>query len=120
MALDLEKYRKQLVEERDRLNKEIPTVAEAAEPTPDDQQITAANAPLIGEIKDVQYEVADIKTHRLRQVLAALQSMDDGTYGVCIRCGKPIDPRRLDADPAAMTCMDCLSAEEENFEAATM
>jgi len=120
MALDLEKYRKQLIEERDRLNKEIPTVAEAAEPTPDDRQITAANAPVIGEIEDVQNRVADIKTHRLRQVLTALQSMDDGTYGICIRCNKPIDPRRLEADPAAMTCMDCLSAEEENFETATM
>ena len=120
MALDLEKYRKRLIEERDRLSQEIPTVAEAAEPTSDDRQITAANAPVIGEIKDVQNGVADIKTHRLRQVLAALQSMDDGTYGICIRCGKPIDPRRLDADPAAMTCMDCLTAEEKDFKSATM
>ncbi|HJQ23978.1 MAG TPA: TraR/DksA C4-type zinc finger protein [Blastocatellia bacterium] len=119
MALDLEAFRKRLIEERDQLNREIPSVAELAEPTPDDRQITA-NAPLIGEIKDVQNEIADRKTHRLRQVQAALQSMDDGTYGICIRCNQPIDPRRLQADPAAMTCMNCLSAEEQNFEAATM
>jgi DnaK suppressor protein len=120
MALDLEKYRKQLIAERDRLNKEIPTVAEAAEPTPDDRQITAANAPMIGEIKDVQNRVIEMKSDRLERVRAALQSIDDGTYGTCIRCGKPIDPRRLDAEPMAITCMDCLSAEEENFETATM
>ena len=46
--------------------------------------------------------------------------MDDGTYGICVRCNQPIDPRRLEADPAAMTCMNCLSAEEQNFETATM
>ena len=47
MALDLKKYRKQLIEERDRLTEQIPTVAEAAEPTPDDRQITAANAAAV-------------------------------------------------------------------------
>src|ERR1051325_5808633 len=102
MALDIEKYRKRLIEERDRLNQEIPPVAEIGEPTPDDRQITAANAPIIGEIEDVQHQVLDIKSNRPGQVRAALQNMDDGTYGTCIRCGKQIDPRRLDADPAAL------------------
>jgi DnaK suppressor protein len=120
MALDIEKYRKRLIEERDRLNQEISPVSELAEPVSDQSEITAADAPLMGEIKDVQFEIADMKTHRLQQVLAALQSIDDGTYGTCIRCGKPIDPHRLDADPAAMTCMDCLSAEEKNFKSATL
>jgi len=120
MALDLDGFRERLIEERDRLNREIPSVSELAEPASDDRQITAANAPLIGEIKDVQTDIADRKTHRLRQVQAALQSMDDGIYGICVRCNQPIDPRRLEADPAAMTCMNCLSAEEQNFETATM
>ena len=120
MALDLETFRNRLTAERDQLNREIPPVSELAEPISDDRQMTAANAPLIGEIKDMQNEIADRKTHRLRQVLAALQSIDDGTYGTCIRCNQPIDPRRLEADPAAMTCMNCLSAEEQNFETATM
>lgn len=120
MALDLEKYRKRLIEERDRLTESMPTVAEAAEPTLDDRQVTAADAPVIGEIKDVQNRVIELKSDRLERVQAALQSIDDGTYGTCVRCDKPIDPRRLDAEPSAMTCMDCLSAEEENFETATM
>ena len=79
-----------------------------------------ASPPLMGEIKDVQDEIVDMKSNRLERVLAALDRIDDRTYGICIRCGKPIDPRRLDADPAALTCMDCLSAEEKNFETATM
>lgn len=120
MALDLEKYRKLLIAERDRLAKEIPPVSEIAQPVPDQSEITAADAPLMGEIKDVQDEMVDMKSDRLERVQAALDRIDDGTYGICIRCGKPIPPRRLDAEPAAMTCMDCLSAEEKNFETATM
>lgn len=112
MALDLEKYRKRLTEERDRLNQEIPPVAEIGEPTPDDRQITAANAPVIAEIEDVQHRVLDMKSNRLGQINAALQNIDDGTYGTCIRCGKEIDPRRLDAEPAAMLCIE--DAEKES------
>lgn len=120
MAIDIETYRKRLLAERDRLNEEIGPVSEIAEPVPDDRQITAANAPIISEIKEVQTRVADIKSDRLMRVQVALQQIDDGTYGTCIRCDKPISPRRLEADPAAQTCMDCLSAEEKNFETATM
>lgn len=36
-----------------------------------------------------------------RQVIAALERMDEGTYGLCLQCGKLIDPERLDALPHA-------------------
>jgi DnaK suppressor protein len=120
MALDIEKYRKLLIAERDRLAQEIPPVSEIAQPVPDQWEVTAADAPLISEIKDVQNEIVSMKSDRLNRVQAALDRIDDGTYGICIRCGKPIDPRRLDVEPSATACMDCLSAEEENFETATM
>ena len=41
------------------------------------------------------------------QIEAALQRLDGGTYGVCERCGKPINPRRLEALPYATLCVDC-------------
>ncbi|HEX8186680.1 MAG TPA: molecular chaperone DnaK [Blastocatellia bacterium] len=111
MALDLEKYRKRLIEERDKLSQDIGTVGEVADPAPDDRQITAADAPLISEVVDVQNTIIDMKSDRLERINAALQSIDDGTYGACTECGKQIDPRRLDADPAAMTCIDDASKE---------
>ncbi|HEY0260339.1 MAG TPA: TraR/DksA C4-type zinc finger protein [Lacisediminihabitans sp.] len=46
-------------------------------------------------------------TERIRAVDAALQRIADGTYGVCVRCGKPIGGERLSARPAAATCIDC-------------
>ncbi|WP_433030613.1 TraR/DksA C4-type zinc finger protein [Actinomycetospora sp. CA-053990] len=33
--------------------------------------------------------------------------MAAGTYGVCERCGRPIAPERLEARPAARTCVTC-------------
>ena len=44
---------------------------------------------------------------RLAQIDRALARLDDATYGVCLRCGVPIDERRLAALPAAEHCVDC-------------
>jgi RNA polymerase-binding transcription factor DksA len=46
----------------------------------------------------------------LGDVLQALGKLDEGTYGVCERCGQQIDPARLEAKPASAYCIDCASA----------
>ena len=38
---------------------------------------------------------------------AALARVEDGTYGVCERCGAPIPDERLEARPTAVTCVTC-------------
>ncbi|MDH7487149.1 MAG: TraR/DksA C4-type zinc finger protein [Anaerolineae bacterium] len=43
----------------------------------------------------------------LEQVEKALARMDAGTYGLCERCGEPIDYARLKAIPYATLCIDC-------------
>ena len=45
----------------------------------------------------------------LVQINAALERMDDGTYGLCLRCGKPINPERLEAFPYVAYDIDCQS-----------
>lgn len=46
------------------------------------------------------------------QTTRAIARIDDGTYGTCERCGKPIDAARLKALPHALLCMDCKRREE--------
>jgi DnaK suppressor protein len=43
----------------------------------------------------------------LQQVNAALERMDQGTYGVCQRCGKQINRDRLEAFPYVPYCIEC-------------
>jgi DnaK suppressor protein len=40
----------------------------------------------------------------LDEVDAALGRLSDGTYGLCARCGGPIDEERLAADPVTGDC----------------
>jgi DnaK suppressor protein len=45
----------------------------------------------------------------LQQVNAALERMNQGTYGICQRCGKEIAAARLEAFPYVTYCIECQS-----------
>ena len=41
------------------------------------------------------------------QITAAMERIDDGTYGQCQRCGQPINQERLEAFPYVAHCIEC-------------
>ena len=43
----------------------------------------------------------------LERTERALAKLDDGTYGQCDACGEPIAPKRLQAMPDVVLCLDC-------------
>lgn len=43
----------------------------------------------------------------LSQIEAALLRMDERTFGICQRCGRKIDPERLEAFPYVAYCIEC-------------
>ncbi|CAA9590744.1 MAG: hypothetical protein AVDCRST_MAG18-5157 [uncultured Thermomicrobiales bacterium] len=49
---------------------------------------------------------------RMRDVVRSLERLDEGTYGTCERCQKPIAPERLEALPFATLCIACQSLED--------
>ncbi len=64
-------------------------------------------------LQDVNREIAFRLGERESQMVAdidqALLRIDEGTYGTCARCGKPIDERRLEAMPTARYDAACQS-----------
>ena len=48
----------------------------------------------------------------LRSITDALQRIDDGEYGRCHSCDELINPKRLDANPTTLYCIQCASAME--------
>jgi DnaK suppressor protein len=48
----------------------------------------------------------------LRLVEEALVRIDNGTYGLCLSCGRPIGKMRLLAFPRATLCLECKQREE--------
>lgn len=91
----------------------------------DRKQELAANEAGNGEVQDfkdladreLQSGMAALDSARaleeLSQVVAARRRLQEGRYGQCVECGKPIDLRRLEALPAAPLCAACQTADEE-------
>jgi DnaK suppressor protein len=44
---------------------------------------------------------------KLQDIQTALRSIEKGSYGICTRCGKPIEPGRLEVKPDATLCVKC-------------
>ena len=43
----------------------------------------------------------------IRQIRAALERIDNGSFGTCTSCGKEIEPERLKAVPSTPLCKTC-------------
>lgn len=100
----LQDPRAALIAERDRLRSEIAETIVTPEPMTYGSQAAAAS-----QVFEQQRDLAlrDKNDRHLLDVEAAIQRLDDGTYGACIRCGRPIAAERLDALPWAAHCIDC-------------
>ena len=49
---------------------------------------------------------------KLAEINAALERIEDGTFGECEECGEKIQPGRLKAMPFTTVCVHCKSKEE--------
>ena len=52
----------------------------------------------------------------LEQIEAAIERIEDRSYGLCDKCGEKIPKARLDAIPYAAQCVQCASQQEEGHE----
>jgi RNA polymerase-binding transcription factor DksA len=54
----------------------------------------------------------DAASRQRTAVLAALKRLDDGGYGQCVDCRKPVPDGRLEARPEAARCVQCQARKE--------
>lgn len=115
----LDSLRGRLEADRARLQDEIADlrdVAIKASTYLEDETDTYENSPADNASSMVgrQTDMMLMQNLELEQVAvkAALDRMDTGTYGTCEVCGKPIADARLEARPAATTCIECQTAIE--------
>lgn len=56
---------------------------------------------------------------KLEDIDHAIKQAQQRGYGICERCGKPIDPERLEIFPETTLCIDCKREVERLARAAT-
>lgn len=63
-------------------------------------------------IEEMALRLGDQESQMVADVDQALLRIEEGSYGICARCGHPIDERRLEALPTARYDADCQAAIE--------
>jgi DnaK suppressor protein len=117
---ELVDLRTQLQEERQGLERQMAEIEEGSFGTPQSE--------LSGDLASFDEEYADAGTatfererdlslsNNIRdlidQIDKALERIDDGSYGLCERCGRPIEKARIKALPYASLCIKDKQAEE--------
>jgi DnaK suppressor protein len=64
--------------------------------------------------RDLAIGNVDRESKLLRQVRAALDRVNDGSYATCIECDEDISPKRLAAVPWAPRCIKCQDAADRD------
>lgn len=120
MTTDTDRYRKLLEQERERIRSTLDHLQGEHPGSLEDEteELATASDNHMGDVasatldREIDYSLGDNSEQVLADIDAALQRIDDGTYGTCTKCGREIAPERLEARPWASLCIDDARAAE--------
>ena len=92
----------QLAELEDRLSRLDRDLSETPDPDSSERAVQMED----DEALEGQAQVA---ANEIASVRRALERIEDGSYGQCVKCGEEIAEGRLEARPEAALCIDCAS-----------
>jgi DnaK suppressor protein len=75
----------------------------------------AGDASTATEQADLRNSQIERDVAELRSIDAALNRFEEGSYGMCTRCGGEIGIARLRANPSAERCIACQTAYEKQY-----
>jgi RNA polymerase-binding protein DksA len=118
---ELKAYRERLLGLRARLRGDVTQMADAA--------LKKNRIDGNGDLSSMPIHMADLGSDNFEQeftlglmeaeegtlgrIEAALERIEDGTYGICEECGVKIPKKRLNAIPFAAMCVKCASQYEQ-------
>lgn len=117
--LQLKQFRAALLREREKFAGEIRAIARDTSKNPreasgDLSAYTVHMADMSSDTyqREMSVSMASSEQQVLYQIDDALKQLDEGTYGLCQQCDKPISLSRLKAVPYTSQCIACQRATE--------
>ncbi len=110
--LDLERFRRVLEAERDRLRHAAQAVHHEGSMLEESGDLAIGSGDHIADsatdtyLRELDEGLEETAGHVLVEIDEALARIEDGTYGRCSACGRPIGEERLEAVPYATLCID--------------
>lgn len=118
--LDLERFRRVLETERDKLRHAAQAVHHDGSLLEETGDLAIGSGDHLADIASETYMreldegLEETAGHVLVEIEAALVRIENGTYGLCSACGGPIGEERLEAVPYATLCIDDKRAVERS------
>ena len=116
----LKQFRQLLITERTKFASEIKSIAQDAAKSPreasgDLSAYTVHMADMAADTteRELSMNIVSSEQEVLYQIDDALKRLDDGSFGICQQCNKPISMSRLKAVPYASLCISCQRAKEQ-------
>jgi DnaK suppressor protein len=113
-VVDTDRFRQALLEERRRVEAALQNLHDehSGSLTEDSGEETAYDNHLADTAtetydRELDYTLEENSEHVLAEIDAALARIEEGTYGICTNCDRPIPVERLEALPWATLCIDC-------------
>jgi len=106
--LDLDAFKKQLLELREALAQVEQSGQEAAQ-TVELDQTTVGRVSRMDALQSqaMAKESQQRRAIQLQRIGAAFKRLEKGEFGVCQKCGEFIAPKRLEFDPTTPLCFEC-------------
>ena len=116
----LKQFKEALLRERAKYAGEIRAIAREAAKNPreasgDLSAYTVHMADMSADTyeRELSLNIVSNEQQVLYQIDEALKQLDEGTYGTCQQCSKPINLSRLKAVPYTSLCIGCQRAKEQ-------
>src|SRR5436190_24251149 len=106
-------FKKRLLDKQYQLVQEVGRTAIYGKDQEDDSIKDLGDQANTAYTREFFFELGNGDRRLLRDVVAALQKIDNGSFGECERCGEAIADKRLEALPFARYCIDCERLVEE-------
>jgi DnaK suppressor protein len=113
-ATRIKKARQRLTSEHTILRKSLERSQHAADEINLEKTEDEGDLAAISHDKDVLYSLHEGGFARLQWIQKAIEAIENGHYGICLRCEGVINEKRLEAIPWATMCIAC----QEETEAA--
>lgn len=110
----LEHFRGLLLAELHRLTEQVRTDQATALELYDDGVNDSIDLSVLDLNKEIVLRLGERGSQLVADIDQALLRMKEGGYGICARCGQPIDERRLEALPTARFDANCQSIIEQS------
>lgn len=111
--VELEKIRQELLIRKQELEQnlqDLSTQQMVDKSSQDDADQVVSNL-----MENLRNSLQDTEYQEYSNIVAALDAIDKGTYGICQECGQAISENRLKYNPNARRCLACQEKSENRF-----